>query len=408
MRGSFIQRISEKISAEKFGFLPSASGEENTAALQKAVDAYESVEVTRQGIYDMAGTVKIPSDTHIKFADGVILRRTPLADSRLEGNLFINEGAFSGRFNENITLSGAHICVNGVESAGASPESENIITGLRGHIAFLYVKNLTVEDITITDLMKKDYAIQISDFENVKVLRVHLEGMKDGVHFGTGRNFVVKDSRFRTFDDAIAINCADYSVSNPNFGSISDGLIENCVELPGYKTESFFIRILTGTAREWQEGMTVYHSDAILTEKGMYRVVMQPDNTPYVSLTKPDFDFGYKELDGIMWVRTHLGYSRDEISAVAGCRNIVCRNITLENPRRRGVYIHTSFDEYLRSYYKGCEAPTVENLLFDGVKILKPVEHFVSANMPVKNIRIINSSVDESDMIFEPDSQMNN
>ncbi len=401
-----MERKNIEINAENFGFLPENSGLENTAALQNAVNSGHYVSVSRQGIYDMAGTVRIPSDTNLNFSDGVILRRVPLEDSRLEGNLFINEGAFSGRFNENITLSGAHICVNGVESAGASPESKNVIAGLRGHIAFLYIKNLTVEDITITDLMKKDYAIQISDFENACVCRAHLEGLKDGIHFGPGRNFTVKDCKFRTFDDAVALNCADYSVSNPNFGSISDGLIENCVELPGYKTESFFIRILAGTARQWKKGMTVYHSDAILTHRGMYRVVMRPDNTPYVSVTEPDFEDGYKELDGIMWVRTHKGYSRERISAEAGCRNIVFRNIILENPRRRGVYIHTSFDEYLRSYYEGSKIPNVSDILFDGVKILKPVEHFAAVNMPVSNVRIINSSVDESDMLYEQNSQI--
>lgn len=394
------------INAEDFGFLPENSGTENTAALQNAIEHGHSISVTRQGIYNMAGTVKIPSDTHLNFSGGVILRRVPLEGSRLEGNLFINEGAFSGQFNENISISGAHICVNGVESAGALPENKNVIAGLRGHIAFLYIRNLMVEDITITDLMKKDYAIQISDFENVQVLRVHLEGLKDGVHFGPGRNFVLKDSKFRTFDDAIALNCADYSVSNPNFGSIENGLIENCTELPGYKTESFFIRILAGTARRWKKGMTVYHSDAILTEKGMYRVVMHPDNTPYVSVTQPDFDGGYKELDGIMWVRTHRAYSPENIALTAGCRNIVCRNITIENPRRRGVYIYTSFDEYLRSYYEGSEIPRVSDILFDGVKILKPVEHFVSINMPVKNVEITNSSIDNSDIIYEPNSQI--
>ncbi len=394
------------INAESYGFSPNNSGEKNTAILQKAIDENEQVAVTAHGVYDMAGTVKIPSDTCLKFGEGVVLRRVPLKDKNLEGNLFINEGAFDGRFNQNITLSGAHIVINGVESAGASPESSNVIAGLRGHIAFLYIKNLLIEDIIITDLLEKDYGIQISDFENVEVRRVHIEGLKDGVHFGTGKNFAVRDSRFRTYDDAIALNCADYSVSNPNFGSISDGIIENCIELPGYKTYAFFIRILVGTAREWQKGMTVYHSDAIRTEKGMYRVVMKPDNTPYTTVTKPDFDDGYKELDGIMWVKTHKGYSADEISLTAGCKNIICRNISLEQERRRGVYIYTSFDEYLRSYYKGSEIPEVKNITFEDIKILKPVEHFLAIKTKTENVHIINSSVDETDILYEKNEQM--
>lgn len=399
-------RIENEINASDYGFSSSNSGKENTAALCRAIEAGHNVSVTEHGIYDMAGTVRIPSDTHLKFADGVILRRVPLKDKNLEGNLFINEGAFDGRFNENISISGAHIVVNGVESAGASPESKNVIAGLRGHIAFLYIKNLLIEDVIIADLMEKDYAIQISDFENAEVRRVHLEGLKDGVHFGPGRHFAVRDSKFRTYDDAIALNCADYSVSNPNFGSISDGIIENCIELPGYETYAFFIRILAGTARRWQKGMTVYHSDAILTENGMYRVVMRPDNTPYVSTVKPDFDDGYKELDGIMWVKTHKGYKPSEIPLTAGCRNIICRNITLLQKRRRGVYIYTSFDEYLRSYYKGSEIPEVSDITFDNIKILKPVEKFLAVNMPVSNVHITNSNTCDEDILYESNEQI--
>lgn len=399
-------RNTKEVNAAQYGFLPGNTGEENTAALCRAVAENSFVTVTADGIYDMAGTVKLPSDTHLKFGAGTVLRRVPLEDKNLEGNLFVNEGAFDGRFNENISISGAHIAVNGVESAGASPESRNVIAGLRGHIAFLYIRNLLIEDIVITDLMKKDYAIQISDFENAEVRRVHLEGLKDGVHFGPGRNFAVRDSRFRTCDDAIALNCADYSVSNPNFGSISDGIIENCIELPGYDTEAFFLRILAGTARKWKKGMTVYHSDAILAEKGMYRVVMHPDNTPYVSETQPGFDDGYAVLDGIMWVRTHKGYAAGEIPMTAGCRNITVRNICLEQARHRAVLIYTSFDEYLRSYYRGSEIPEVSDITFDGIKILKPIKKFLSIGMKAKNIRVINSSIGDADTVIEPNPQM--
>lgn len=399
-------KIAHKVNAADFGFLPGNSGTDNAAAMSRAVESGANIIVDKSGVYDIAGSVRLPSDTHIIFKDGVILRRTPLEDKSLEGNLFVNEGAFEGRFNENISIKGAHIRVNGVESASASPESKNVIAGLRGHIAFLYIKNLLLEDIEITDLMEKDYGIQISDFENAEVRRVHIEGLKDGVHFGPGKKFAVRDSVFRTYDDAIALNCADYSVSNPNFGSISDGIIENCRELEGYTTYAFFIRILAGTARRWQKGMTVYHSDAIITEKGMYRVVMQPDNMAYVSETEPAFDDGYKVLDGIQWVRTHKAYSTDDIPLTAGCRNILCRNITIEPQRRRGVYIYTSFDEYLRSYYAGSEIPEVSDITFDNIHLVRPAEHFLAVNTKTENVRIINSDIDESDILYEENKQM--
>lgn len=370
--------------ASAYGFSPENSGKENVFALNKAIKECEKITVSVPGIYDMAGSVRLVSDTHLTFCPGAVLRRTPLENKLLEGNLFVNEGAFSGDFDENISISGAHISVNGVESAAISSDDSNsvitqapnAITGLRGHISLFYVRNVLIEDITITDLMAKDYGIQVSDFENIEIRRVHIEGLKDGVHLGPGKGFAIRDSKFRTYDDAIALNCADYSVSNPNFGTVSDGVIENCTELPGYGN-ALFIRILVGTARKWQRGMTVRHSDAVLTQNGMYRVVMKPDGETYISETEPLFDGTSGELDGIFWIKTHKAYKPDEISLFAGCENILCRNIMLEQERDTAVLIYFNRDNYLYSIYPGSELPEVKNIKLENIFALKPVKHIL-------------------------------
>ena len=384
-----------KTDAFEAGFYPGADPSENARALQNAVNEYETVNVTVPGVYDISGSIRLVSDTHLIFSEGVILRRCPLKDRLSEGYLFINDGALDGVFNENISIAGAHIIVNGVESAAISSDgtaqtilsAPNVITGLRGHISFLYIRHLRITDTVITDLLSKDYGIQVSDFEDVIIENVHIEGKKDGVHFGPGRNFILRGGRFRTGDDAIALNCADYSVSNPNFGSISDGLIEDCTDLPGSES-SLFIRILVGTARDWVKGMTVCHSDAIRTENGMYRVVMRPDDKKYISMTEPLFEENCKELDGIFWIKTHRGYDAGDISLEAGCSNITFRGLRLEQPRERAVLVYMNDDGYLHSFYSGSALPTVKNLRFEDIRILKPLKRFLSVDMPSENIVI--------------------
>ena len=197
------KKKSAQTDAYAFGFLPDANAVSNAQALQKAVAGYETVTVSAPGVYDIAGSIRLPSDTHLLFAQGVVLRRSPLRDRLSEGNLFVNEGAFTGVFNENISIRGAHIVVNGVESAAISSDDDaktilhtpNVVNGLRGHIAFLYVKNVRIENVLITDLLSKDYGIQVSDFENVIIKNVHIEGLKDGVHVGPGRHFVLRNGR---------------------------------------------------------------------------------------------------------------------------------------------------------------------------------------------------------------------
>ena len=381
--------------ASGYGFSPYADAAANARALQKAVTENEKITVTAPGTYNISGSIRLPSDTHLYFSPGVILRRMPLKDRLSEGNLFVNEGAFTGTFNENITIDGAHIEVNGVESAAIASEgpAENIrhtpnaVTGLRGHIAFLYVKHLHINNRTINDLMSKDYGIQVSDFEDAVIENIHIEGMKDGVHFGPGRDFILRNGKFRTGDDAIALNCADYSVSNPNFGSISGGLIENCTELPGSES-SLFIRILTGTAREWKKGMSIRHSDAVRTGNGMYRAVMRPDGREYISQTEPCFDETCMELDGIFWVKTHRGYPPESIPLEAGCSNITFRGLRLEQERKLAVLIYTNDDAYLHSLYPGSAIPGVKNIRFENISILSPVERFLSVETPAENITV--------------------
>lgn len=393
--GIVVHRKKTQTDAAVYGFSPQAAPAANAQALQNAVAACEAVRVSSPGIYEISGTVRLPSDTHLVFAPGATLRRMPLQDPLSEGNLFVNDGAFTGTFNENISIDGAHVVVNGVESAAISSDGSaetirrtpNVVTGLRGHLAFLYVRHLRIKNILITDLLSKDYGIQVSDFEDVTIENVHIEGKKDGVHFGPGSGFVLRNGRFRTGDDAIALNCADYAVSNPNFGTISDGLIENCVELPGAES-GLFIRILVGTARDWEQGMTVRHSDAVRTKNGMYRVVMRPDDTCRVSETEPCFEETCRELDGIFWVKTHRGYAADEIPLDAGCRNIRFRNLMLAHPRTRAVLIYRNDDAYLHSWYPGSAMPQVEDLLFENVQLLKPVESFLCIETPVENVAV--------------------
>ncbi len=362
---------------KNFGFLPSNDAIKNAKALNDAVKDGGDIIVSLPGVYDIGDTVYLKSGTHLYFSEGVTLRRTEDKNGD-NGNLFINEGAFTGKYDEDISITGLHLVTNGVQSTPAEIGGTKTITGLRGHIAFLYINNVRLSGIKITDLSLKDYAIQISDFSNATVENCHLEGQKDGVHFGPGKGFAVRNCTFRTDDDAIALNCFDYSVSNPNCGDIEDGIIENCIDLSGEYAEPFFLRILLGGWTKWTKGMTVYHSDAVVHEGRLYRVVMRPDNEAYTSLTPPTHEDGFCELDGIRWVRTHKGYKENELPLTASCRNVTVRNTVLMRPRNTQVLIYSSYDEYVRSYHRGFPVPDVSGIVFENIQILSECKKAVN------------------------------
>lgn len=391
--------------AESCGFLPSGSGDENSAALNRAAEHGGVIEITLPGVYDISEPVYLGSDTHLVFAPGVTLRRVSCRKGD-NGNVFVNRGAFTGVPDRNISIRGLTLLVNGVENLPAQNGGTKTVIGLRGHLAFLYVENLILSDITIPDLCKIDYAVSICEFRHALVENCRLEGEKDGVHFGPGSDFTVRGCVFRTADDAIALNCSDYSVSNPTLGTIENGLIENCLDLPDAPTGSMFLRILVGGWKNWEPGMRVFHSDAVVHNGKLYRVVMRPDNESYVSRTPPTHESGFREYDGVRWVRTLIGCQPEHIPYTANCRNVTVKNCTILRSRPRQVLVYASFDEWLRSYHPGCPEPEVKNIRFENVQVLGKTERFLQIETKAEGISLVNCTLGGSEIVQTPNRQM--
>ncbi|MCY1719649.1 hypothetical protein OU798_04810 [Prolixibacteraceae bacterium Z1-6] len=367
------------------GFSPEATGVDNAVAMQKALDIGGTIVVSQPGIYKIASTLFVGSNTEIIFRKGVSLKKV-----NEKGNfaqLFINKGALTKIYDENIAISGLHIVVNGVDNCS------DLVLGLRGVIGLSYVKDLRIKRLRCYDLTGCQYCLQICRFEDVLIEDVIIKGQKDGIHFGPGKRFTIKDGVFQTFDDAIALNGQDYSTSNPEMGWIEDGIIENCYDLNQDKTVGFFCRMLAGGWIDWKKGMIVQQSDAVVSNGKVYRVKMPADGTLYESVTKPDFESGTKVLDGITWVMT-----QEEEVYTAGVRNVIFRNIQLEKPR---IAFSIQFDmgRYNRSYYKGAEVPVQENIILDNVKVVHDEDvPLVMITTPlnmltIKNCRLKNNGI---------------
>ncbi len=381
--------------ANKLGFMPGEDAFKNSAALQKAVNLGGDVIVTVPGVYDISEQIVVGDDTTLYFGAGVVLRRCPGVDGK-NGFAIVNKGAFTRTYNKNIKIIGLNLVCNGIESSGFGRDA--VICGMRAHLAFLYVKNLEIRDFECKDLLRKDYAIQISSFENILVENVRIEGMKDGVHLGKGRQFVIRHGKFRTYDDPIALNAFDYSVSNPNVGWIEDGIIEDCYDLEDDSTVGFFCRILGGSWLDWHEGMTVMHSDTVVHNGRVYRVVMDPtDGKFYTSITPPTHTEGVAEYDGIAWVMAQEGEVYN-----CGCRNIHFRDIYLEKTRSMSVIgIDFNRDTYARSFYPQSTPGVQGNFILENINFRGKVPFMIRSNAPVDNIKIINSELCGNALYFQ-------
>jgi hypothetical protein len=377
-----------------FSFSPEASGVENTEALQRAVDQGGTITVTRPGTYSMAGTVYLGSHTSLVFGNGVFLKKV---DERGPfTHLFLNKGALNKTYDRDITISGLHLIVNGVDRAMSE------VYGLRGQIAFFYVKDLRIERFRCLDLAAMQFAIHVCTFEDLVINDVIIKGDKDGVHLGRGRRFTISNGVFQTYDDAVALNAHDYATSNPELGWIENGLVQNCHDLADAKKPiGFFCRILAGGWRDWRPGLEVQQSDSVISQGRLYRVQAKPDGTLYTSQTQPTHESGSQVLDGINW-----GVVQNDPTHTAGVRNVVFRDIFLHKPRT-AFSIHFDNDRFSRSYYPGAEIPQQEQLFFENIRVLHdeptdllrigtPVDALSIANSSLKNNRI--DFLDTADM----------
>jgi hypothetical protein len=373
--------------AVDFGFSPQASGIENTEALQKAVDKGGTIVISKQGTYKIAGTVYIGSNTTLSFGNNIFLKKV---DERgVFTHLFLNKGALTKTYDENITIKGLNIEVNGQDKAFSD------VYGLRGQIAFFYVKDLRIERFRCLDLDKMQFGIHVCTFEDLIIDDVVIYGKKDGIHLGRGNRFTIRNGVFKCFDDAIALNGHDYATSNPELGWIENGVVENCYDLNEEKTVGYFCRILAGAWIDWKPGMEVQQSDAVISNNRLYRVQAEPDETIYKSLTAPSHESGSQVIDGINWVMV-----QEDITYTAGVRNVTFRNIFLFKPRT-AFSIKFDNNKYSRSYYPGAIIPMQEQLTFDNIRVMyDEPKDLISVCTPVDVFTIVNSSIRDNKIKF--------
>jgi len=312
--------------AAAFGFDPSATPSVNAAALQKAVTGgRRTVRVTKPGVYGLDRTVYLDSDTTLAFAKGVVLEKRAAYPFVL-----LNRGAWFGGSNENVTVRGLALRVNGFE---ANPPVESPAPGLHGHVSFWKVRNVRVEDFTCTDLGREQYCIQAVGFDGFTVDGFTIRGGKDGVHLNRGTRFLVRNGRFRTLDDGVALNAGEWPNCTPEIGDVTDGVVEDVTDEPG--GECNFVRFISGCWREWHAGMKLRRCDLVMRGKKVYCIDPMPvGKKEYVSATPPPADHArgvWRSPEGINF---HLLQTDGQTGATV--RDVVVRNCTIRSDRGLG------------------------------------------------------------------------
>lgn len=373
--------------AASFGFLPTENGVNNVKALQAAVDRRGTIVISKTGTYKMAGTVYIGDSTSLVFGNGVVVEKS--GEKGRFTHLFLNKGALTRTWNHNITLTGLDMRVNDVDMPMST------IYGLRGHVAFFYVKDLKIERFRCSGLVNGQFALHICTFEDLLIDDAIIKGKKDGIHLGPGKRFKISNCVFQTGDDAIALVPGDWVSANPEFGNLEDGVIENCSDIPDDYLEGAFSKIVASAWLDWKPGILVKHGDAVVSNGRIYRVVASLDNRVYKSVTPPSFEKGMNVLDSINW----LMFQKDTIHT-AVVRNVVFRDIFLYS-QRVPFQLMSYSNKWAHSYYPGASMPTQGPLSFENITMFstnkKPL---VQISTPCNVLNIRNSILKENSVEF--------
>lgn len=378
--------------AAVFGFLPENSAEANKAAFQQCLDEGGRIIVSRPGMYRVCGTMLIKANTNLSFAKGVIISREKPAEGKDPQPLLMNAGALDGSIDENISIKGLLLQCNGM---GGNLE-DTLVVGLRGELAFLGVKKLTIKNSQVLGYPDSNFGIQVCDFENILLENLHIEGIHDAIHLGAGRDFIIRNSQFRTDNDAVAMNALDFPRNSPRIGWIENGLIDNCVDLPDPDAAviGYFARMTAGSFKEWEEGMPIQHQgDAVLHNGRIYRSNGLRAHGEMPSTVPPTHSSGTRKLaDGHVWTMLQ----DKDITLAAGVRNILFRNIHLQRPRHLGFNLHFDHSDWNRSFYPGAENVTQSNITLEKIYIETNLPLLLQARTPVDHIRVRDSDIGRS------------
>ena len=237
--------------ATRYGASPSATAAANVIAIQAALDAANTagggmVIIDQAGDYLVSSLLTIYGNTHLKMVPGSALKKSGSAF----GEVLRNYGATSGVVDENITLEGVRVKCNNLSIR------DSTISGVASEVCLYRVKNLTIRDFQIRDLVSSLFGLQINSWENLFIGNIHFEGAKDGLHLGPGRHGRVIGLRGDTDDDLLAINAHDWWSSNPTTGDITDLTIERMDAQGG-------IRLMTGAWASWVSGQQYYAGERV-------------------------------------------------------------------------------------------------------------------------------------------------
>jgi len=373
----------ERILAEDYGVSSWSDAETNGICLNKALASDGHVILQTPGTYEISGTILIGSGTTLEFGEGVKLVRKSQAHDCLY-NLFSNKHARNRSYDHDISIKGLDLDLNNL----TGPSNMEQIPGLKSAMGFFYVKNLSIEHLTLHNLHSDESGLQVCAFEQLRINDASISGTGNAIRLGRGKHFSILNSTFATNKDPIALCGHDYMLNGPEMGWIEHGVIKNCTDLDEGAGAGFFARLQAGAWCEWYQGMKVHYGDIVVHQNHLYR--LSNGGEEFTSTVAPTHTTGTQSYaDGCNW----LMLQDQEVKLDGGVKNVTFSDITLEKSRDVAFGIHFDNSADSRSFYPGAQISKMSGLVFDHIVQAGHHNLLMEVGAPVDTLHIRNSDI---------------
>jgi hypothetical protein len=391
LNGMYTELYSSTLkNALKYGFLPTASATVNTVALQACLYGGNCVVYINTGTYEVNDTIFIDSNTTIICEPGVILKKVASYTQ-----VFMNRGALTKTYNENITIDGLEIMVNGF-----SPYS-TLVIGLRAHMGFYYIKNLIIRNFTCKDGDTGIGMILLVRWENAFFDNIKITAEKDGINLGPGHDAIINNYICETYDDANGLKTIDYPTACVEIGDIYNVRYVNCVDRTplGQVEAGYFCRAMTASWDDWTSGFTYQTGDLCLNAGHLYQN-HNANSFSGVGTVAPVHHSGVVTgADGVTW-----RYRQDCTFYHTHIYNIIFDAI-IKTKNRPLLSVECEDDTtYLRSPYPGTEGTSsAYNISITNCKVkYDPTLSipFIYSHGNLKDLLMSNNTIDGAGSLF--------
>lgn len=319
-----------------------------TDIFNEAVYASDYI-IIKSGSYHLSAPVYLHSNIVIK-GEGKVMLIKSVPYSHVFTNMSAAED-YTTVWDESISIMNIIIDAN-----NNGNQKDAVHPTANGDFSFKYLNYLTLKNINIINGDSILFGIHLQSVKNATVENYSYVGNKAGIQMQGGcENIKINNFDISSGDDAFAINVSDYPRVQHNTEDSRNITIENGISRKRNNQSGFFLRLLTGSWKDWQKGNKYRIGDITNYDGKQYK---KTNKGELVSLDFPcqlNGDSLYS--DGIVWK-----YIGEGTNITSNIYNVHVLNVSLDDGRQIVRTIDADSNNY--GEYPGTENISIVDSIY--------------------------------------------